>query len=247
MRNIIGNGNAEPYITHLNTYMGQFDINTLPRICFFLAIACGETGGFRSITENMNYTSADRIRQVFGASRFQNVNMEDFIRNERALANKVYGGKYGNGSTNDDGYIYRGGGIFQLTFKENYQRFSRSSGIPIENLTNPNHDDYIRKPRGAVRSACHYAKDRRLLEEADKNTPESFIAACRKVGNCPDGDNYKKKRDYWAKCKAHIGGDGVVEHNTQSSWRNTGIAHLHAFDGLNVYLQAQQQKASVVK
>ena len=93
---------------------------------------------------------------------------------------------------------------------------------------------------GAVRSACHYAKNRGILEEADKNTKESFIEACKKVGKCANGDNYAKKRAYRARCKAFIGGNGIVELSNDDVIRENTKYTLLKWTDLNVFLSAKQ-------
>ena len=244
MRKIIGNNNADNYIEHLNKYMLDYEINTLPRIQFFIAIACGETGGFHRLDENMNYSSADNIKKVFKNISFQNEDMSQYISNPQNLGNKVYGGKYGNNTIND-GWDFRGGGLFQLTFRGNYQAFANSigGGTQADDLIQPGNEYCVREIKGAVHSACFYVKNRGILPEADKNTTESFITACRKVGACPDGTNYGKKRDYWKRCKAYIGGNGIIDLNNENTSTNTQYSFLIP-SGLNVFLEAKKQKKS---
>ncbi|WP_454623105.1 chitinase [Brucella anthropi] len=90
---------------------------------YVLATAFHETGGkMQPIEENLNYTSAARIRQVW-PSRFASVAAaQPFVRNPPALANKVYGGRMGNTRPND-GWLYRGRGLPMITGKDNYKKF----------------------------------------------------------------------------------------------------------------------------
>lgn len=67
--------------------------------------------------ENMNYRAA-RIKQVW-PSRPEAVK---FAGKPRELANSVYGGRLGNRPGTDDGWNYRGGGIDQLTGRDNYAK-----------------------------------------------------------------------------------------------------------------------------
>lgn len=66
----------------------------------------------------MVYTTAARIRKVW-PSRPE---AAQFTRQPRALANCVYNGRLGNKVGSDDGFNYRGGGIDQLTGRDNYRR-----------------------------------------------------------------------------------------------------------------------------
>ena len=261
MNDIVGRNINDDYITHLNTYMPQYGIITNPRIQFFIAIACGETGGFSKINEIMNYSKAG-IEKTFSNKFHHNENINDYVMKDKKLANKVYGGIYKNGQItpthsseldndyyqNSDGWKYRGGGIFQLTFKCNYEDYADNIGIGktrVEELITSGNANCVREIQGAVRSACYYAQNHNkngstVLLEADKNTWESFINACRIVGRCPDGNNYQKKRDYLAKCRAYIGGDGIVRYDTGSRVENTRLTYLTSTE-LNVFLEAKRK------
>ncbi|APY14331.1 chitinase [Brucella sp. 09RB8910] len=90
---------------------------------YVLATAFHETGGkMQPIEENLNYTSAARIRQVW-PSRFASVAAaQPYVRDPQALANKVYGGRMGNTGAND-GWLYRGRGLVQITGRDNYKKY----------------------------------------------------------------------------------------------------------------------------
>jgi len=105
---------------------------------YILATAYGEAK-LTPQRENMNY-SADQIRKVW-PSRPEAVR---FARQPEALANSVYSGRIGNRPGTDDGWVYRGGGVDQLTGRDNYARL----GI----ATAPNR---ILDPAFAVRSIMH--------------------------------------------------------------------------------------------
>lgn len=87
-----------------------------------LAEAWHETGStMEPISENLNY-SAKRITQVW-PSRFPTIkDATPYANNPQKLANKVYGGRNGN-TGHDDGWRYRGRGLAQITFKDNYAKF----------------------------------------------------------------------------------------------------------------------------
>src|SRR5690606_20396308 len=90
---------------------------------YILATARHETGGtFGPTTENLNYTTAARIRQVW-PSRFPTVSSATrYVRNPEKLANKVYGGRLGNTNTGD-GWRFRGRGLAQITGRANYAKW----------------------------------------------------------------------------------------------------------------------------
>lgn len=90
---------------------------------YVLATAFHETGGkMQPIEENLNYTSAARIRQVW-PSRFSTVqSAQPYVRNPQALANKVYGGRMGNTGAND-GWRFRGRALAMITGRDNYKKY----------------------------------------------------------------------------------------------------------------------------
>lgn len=111
----------------------QAGINTPLRAQHFFAQIATETGGFKAIEENLNYT-AKRLNVVF-PKRFPTVAAaEPFAKNPEKLANKVYGGRLGN-DQDGDGWRYRGSGFIQTTGRSNF----RQAGFE-------NSPDDLRKP-----------------------------------------------------------------------------------------------------
>jgi putative chitinase len=114
----------------------------------------GKESGFIPKSENLNY-SKERLPEVWGifsktgkavsagagASAYNDLAVE-YEHNPEKLANFVYGQKpdgmldnaYGN-TQYGDGWKYRGRGFNQLTFKGNYETYSKLSGIDL--VTNP--------------------------------------------------------------------------------------------------------------
>lgn len=89
---------------------------SVEHLAYILATAWGEAR-LTPKRENMNY-SARRIRQVW-PSRPEAVR---FAGDPKGLANSVYGGRLGNRPGTDDGWDYRGGGVDQLTGRDNYRK-----------------------------------------------------------------------------------------------------------------------------
>ncbi|ACL61251.1 hypothetical protein [Methylobacterium nodulans] len=92
--------------------------------CF--ATAFWETGGAMiPRTESLNYTSAARIKAVWPSRFPTEAAAAPYVRNPKALAIKVYGGRLGNApAPSTDGWDFRGMGLVQSTGKDNAQRAS---------------------------------------------------------------------------------------------------------------------------
>lgn len=110
-----------------------------------------ESGGFKSLKENLNYSSADRIQEMFGKS-LNGVDPRTLVNNPEALANVVYANKNGNRG-GSDGWNYRGRGLVQLTGRGNYEQASKALGIDLVN--NP---DLAADPEVAAKVAAWWHK-----------------------------------------------------------------------------------------
>ena len=98
-----------------------------------------ETGGFKKLKENLNYSSVERLHKIFGKRKFQKKNEKgeivdtasEYVNNPEKLANLVYddanrsaNSKLGN-TQKGDGWKYRGRGYIQVTGRENYAKLSK--------------------------------------------------------------------------------------------------------------------------
>jgi len=98
------------------------------RAAHLLGQAAHESGGFTITKENLYYSTPDRLCKVW-PSRFKTV--EDavpYAKNPKALADKVYSNRMGNGE--NEGHIYIGRGFIQLTGKDNYRSFASDMRVP---------------------------------------------------------------------------------------------------------------------
>jgi putative chitinase len=101
--------------------LDRYQISETPlRLAHFMAQILHESGGLTIQFENLNY-SPERLPKVW-PSRFLPKGLldpGDYAHNPEKLANVVYGGRMGN-TAPDDGYIYRGRGLLQLTGRDSY-------------------------------------------------------------------------------------------------------------------------------
>jgi putative chitinase len=104
----------------------KFGIDTPLRLAHFLAQCGHESGGFRLTKENLNY-SAKGLKGIF-TKYFKEAGLaESYERKPEKIANRVYGGRMGNGpESSGDGSKYCGRGYIQLTGKDNYVAFGKS-------------------------------------------------------------------------------------------------------------------------
>lgn len=113
----------------------RFGITNTLRLAHLLAQANHESGGFKAVRENLNY-SAKGLMNIF-KKYFPTVTLANvYQRNPEAIANRVYANRMGNGDENSgDGYKYRGRGYLQVTGKSNYIEFNKTVNEDI--ISNP--------------------------------------------------------------------------------------------------------------
>ena len=112
----------------------KFEINTPLRLAHFLAQTGHESGGFKAITENLNYGAAG-LQSIF-KKYFTAESAVEYARKPEKIANVVYANRMGNGNqASGEGFKYCGRGYIQLTGKDNYAAFDKTVAEDI--LTNP--------------------------------------------------------------------------------------------------------------
>ena len=177
-------GIEDKWLDGLNNCFAKYDINTPERQACFLAQVMHESGGFKFLQENLNY-SAQALMRTWG-SRFPDADTaEKFEHNPEKIANKVYAGRMGN-IEEGDGWKYRGRGLIQLTGRENYANFGHNVGVDV--LSNP---DLLTTPEYATISAGWYWNKRNLNELADKMDIEGIT---KKINGGVNGLEDRKAR-----------------------------------------------------
>ena len=160
-----------------NAHFVAHKIDTPLRLTHFLAQSCVETRGFTVLVENLNY-SAKRLTEVWPA-RFPNIAAAaPFAHSPEALANKTYGGRFGNNAAGD-GWKYRGRGTKQTTFKDNYAEVEKFTGLPV--VDQP---DMLAEPDTGMRAGCIYWRERDCAALADA---DNILAITRRVNGGTNG------------------------------------------------------------
>ena len=105
----------------------KFNITNNLRLAHFLAQCGHESGGFKAVSENVNY-SADGLKKIF-PKYFPGNLSESYARNPEKIASRVYASRMGNGDeSTKEGFKFRGRGFLQTTGKNNYTQFSKFIG-----------------------------------------------------------------------------------------------------------------------
>jgi len=121
-------------INEINQIGEKFNLITNLRLAHFLAQCSHESGNFKFLNENLNY-SKDGLMKLFG-SYFPGNLAESYAFQPEKIASRVYGSRMGNGDENSkEGWKFRGRGFLQTTGKENYKRLGDFLGVDL--LSNP--------------------------------------------------------------------------------------------------------------
>ena len=118
-------------IAQIPDVMQKFGIDTPVEVAHFLAQCGHESGGFRVVNENLNY-SAKGLQGIFKKYFPTSVLAEQYQRKPEKIANRVYASRMGNGDEKSgEGFKFRGRGYIQLTGKQNYTAFGKAIGVDI--------------------------------------------------------------------------------------------------------------------
>jgi putative chitinase len=113
----------------------KFGINTPLRLAHFLAQCSHESGDFKAVRENLNY-SAEGLRKIFGKYFPTDALAAQYARQPEKIANRVYANRMGNGDeASGQGFKFRGRGYIQLTGHDNYKAFDAI--VPEDILAEP--------------------------------------------------------------------------------------------------------------
>jgi len=172
----------------------KFGINTPLRLAHFLAQCGHESGGFRATQENLNY-SAKGLMGIFKKYFPTPALAAQYERKPEKIANRVYGGRMGNGpEASGEGYKFRGRGYIQLTGKENYTAFGKSIG---EDMTV--NADKVSGPYALLSAAWFFSKNG-LHKIADEGSSDAVVTKITKRvngGTIGLADRIKHFKEYY--------------------------------------------------
>lgn len=171
-------------------------LTTALRLAHFLAQALHETGGFTVLRENMNYSSAARLFEIFGVNRHSAALTRDEAQrlagHPEDIAERVYGlgnprkaRELGNLQPGD-GFRYRGNGVLQTTGRLNHRRLGQACGVDFENQP-----ELVTAPQHALKPALQEWSEGGLNALADRN---DLRAITRRING---GFNGLEDRQLW--------------------------------------------------
>jgi putative chitinase len=154
----------------------KFNITTNLRLAHFLSQCHQESGNFKAVLENLNYSS-DRLKVIFG-KYFPGTLSESYAKQPEKIGSRVYGGRLGNGDENTkEGYTFRGRGYIQLTGKVNYASFTKFIGEDC--VSNP---DLVAN-KYPLASAAFFFNSNKLWTICDQGSTDEIVTKVTKRVN----------------------------------------------------------------
>jgi putative chitinase len=171
----------------------KFNITNNLRLSHFLSQCGHESGGFKAVSENLNY-SADGLKKIFGKYFPGNLN-ESYARQPEKIAARVYASRMGNGDeASKEGFKFRGRGFIQLTGKANYTNFTKFIGEDC--IANPD----LVATKYPLASAAFFFDSNKLWSICDKGADDATVTAVTKRvngGTIGLADRIKHFKEYY--------------------------------------------------
>lgn len=186
--------NLPAFADAMARYCSAYGVDAPRREAAFLAQVGHESGGLTRWVENLNY-SADALVRVW-PNRFDPETAGQYARQPEKIANKVYGGRMGNGDeASGDGFRFRGRGLIQLTGRTNYTALAADTGRRLETLP-----AWLETPEGAAVSALWFWKRNKLNRFVDG---DDFQGLTKAINGGLNGYDDRKSR--WEAAKKALG------------------------------------------
>lgn len=168
---------------HMNNIVSKYNITSHVRLAHFMAQIAHESGNFKAVVENLNY-SADALLSVFPKYFKDKSGVLDktlalkYARNPEMIGSRVYASRMGNGDeASKEGYKFRGRGYLQVTGKDNYKAFSTFIGEDC--VANP---DLI-ATKYPMDSAMWFFDKNKLWDICDKGATNEVVTLVTKRVN----------------------------------------------------------------
>lgn len=188
----VGPTQAKAFAEPLTAAMARFEINTPLRQAAFLAQCIHESAGFTRMEEALWYRTPERVRSVFRSTVPDLATAARLCGKPKALANRVYAGRNGNGpEASGDGWAYRGSGPIQLTGRANFRAAGQGCAAPFE--VQP---DLVRQPAGGCLSAAWFFASHGCNPLADS----SQIDGITRIINGPAMLGASERRNLFREC-----------------------------------------------
>jgi predicted chitinase len=178
--------NTSVWTPALSAAFNKYDMLSNKRMAAAIGQFLVEAGpGFGEVLENLRYSTAARIHQIF-PNEFPTVaSAVPYVNNPEALGNRAYAGKNGNGDeASGDGYRFCGRGLIQLTGRNDYSKFGATVGMTAEQAAT-----FCETQAGAAMSGCWYLSSNGCLPLADA---WALSKITRKVNGAAMLDNDKR-------------------------------------------------------
>ena len=179
-----------------------WEVDTIERVAMFIAQCGHESGGFRVLSENLNY-SAQALNSIF-PKYFKRAGRDanEYHRQPEKIANVIYANRMDNGDeASGDGWRFRGGGLIQLTGRYNYTEFAEDVDMTVDEAV-----DYVRTKKGALDSACWFWDENNLNKLCDAL---DIVRMTKRINGGTIGLEDRKK--HWEHAMDVLGGDMEIE------------------------------------
>ena len=212
-------------LTEINRLLPVYQIDTQEKLAHFLSQIAHESK-FKPIEEGWRYNKSALLK-VFGCKSVENSDGEwikqwDYIKNtckpgfkkrvdtlwknpefyvkSENLFKEVYSNKYGNGDfKSGDGFKYRGKGLIQLTWKDNYAEFTKKHN----KLYFSDQQDFVKTPElllssdiYSTRAAFFYWNSRNINSVSEDSSANSIKQVTYKINGGYNGLDDRKKK-FW--------------------------------------------------
>ena len=192
---------AERWFAEITEAMDEFGIDTPARQAAFIAQVGTESAGFSKLSESFNYsvdglivTYPRRITPIEARQLGRQPGEKVVpVTRQMQIADIVYGKRYGNNLAGD-GWKFRGRGLKQVTFHDNYLACGEALGMDL--VTNP---DLLLTDQNAARSAGWFWQANGCNAFADNG---DFVGLTKRINGGTNGLDDRQQR--WAVARQAI-------------------------------------------